>query len=142
MLAPEDGLLEWVDERPVLFLQMMSPVWRGLFLGGIGQARTGGGPLYQEQGYLLARAAAFEAHDALGVKARLESLPLVRLARQPWMERFSGRQIVAPADKRSHGIGRQRRGLKQLHQLLDAAGARGLEPQPAARAEAPQLRAA
>lgn len=50
MLHPDDALLNWADNVPIVHSQLIAPTVRGLFLSGLGQARTGGGFLFQEAG--------------------------------------------------------------------------------------------
>lgn len=117
MLHPDDGLLDWDGERPLVHTQMMAPRWRGLFFGGLGQARTGGGPLFQVGGYLLARMASFDVHSPQGVMAALDAHPAIRFA-----TRHLGYRSVQPADMRSYGLGHFRRTVPQFARLLDAIG--------------------
>ncbi|MFB9909109.1 NAD(P)-binding domain-containing protein [Allokutzneria oryzae] len=112
MLAPE-----LVDGQPVLCARTASPRHRGLFFPGIGQARTGGGPLYQEAGYLCARMIAHEAGSRRGVVEDLVSLLRGRLRSR----------LVRPADTRSRGLGAIQRDLRLLTWLLDRVGAPGAE---------------
>lgn len=118
MLRAQDQLIEWQDDLPVLFLMMMSPKRRGLFISGMGQARTGGGPLFQEAGYLSARMAAFDAQDRDGVMSRLAAHPAVRFA-----QRWRGLRLVEKADTKSRSLREHRSALTALSRLLDAIGA-------------------
>jgi cation diffusion facilitator CzcD-associated flavoprotein CzcO len=117
MLHPVDNLLDWDGDLPILHTQMMAPKWRGLFFAGLGQARTGGGPLFQVGGYLLARMAAFDAHSPIGIMAAINQHPSTRFA-----TRVFGYHSVQPANVRSYGVGYYQRTLPQFTQLLDAIG--------------------
>lgn len=129
MLHEADGLIDWRDDLPVLFLMMMSPKRRGLFVAGLGQARTGGGPLFQEAGYLSARMAAFDARDDQGIMARLAAHPVLRFA-----QRWRGLRLVEKADTKSRSLREHRSGLRALASMLNDVGA----PDGAARRGASQ----
>ncbi len=117
MLYPADDLLDWDGEKPILHTQMMAPRRRGLFFAGLGQARTGGGPLFQAGGYLLARMATFDIHSPQGVMAALDAHPAISFA-----TRYFGYQSIQPADTRSYGLGHFERTVPQFARLLDAIG--------------------
>lgn len=123
MLAPEDGLLDWQDGKPVMFLQLALPKARGLFIPGLGQARTGGGPLFEMGGYLTARMAAFDARNPSGV---IDAL--TRELRGRWLARIFGVQTVAPADMRSLSLQSHLASGRQLAGLLDSIGAPDAKP--------------
>lgn len=114
MLWEEDRLIDWEDGLPVLFLMMMSPKRRGLFISGLGQARTGGGPLFESAGYLSARMAAFEARDAEGVMATLRKHGALRFA-----QRWQGLRMVEKADTKSRSLHEHQSALRGLAAILD-----------------------
>lgn len=114
MLRSEDRLLDWENGLPVLFLMMMSPKRRGLFISGLGQARTGGGPLFQEAGYLSARMAAFDARDSEGVMAKLSKHAALRFA-----QRWRGLRLVEKADTKSRSLHEHQSALRSLASILD-----------------------
>ncbi len=114
MLWPEDQLLEWEDGLPVLFLMMMSPKRRGLFIAGLGQARTGGGPLFQDAGYLSARMAALDARDPESVMAKLRNHATLQFA-----QRWTGLRMVEKADTKSRGLHEHQAALRSLASILD-----------------------
>ncbi|MGL4239441.1 flavin-containing monooxygenase [Tabrizicola sp.] len=118
MLKPEDGLLDWDGDLPVVWLQLAAPKARGLFIAGLGQARTGGGPLFELGGYLVARMMAFDARDKDGIIAAVENHPRIRLAK-----RWFGLKTSEKADTRSRGFYEHLRGGQQLARLLDDLGA-------------------
>jgi cation diffusion facilitator CzcD-associated flavoprotein CzcO len=117
MFDPADGLLDWDGDLPILHTQMMAPKWRGLFFAGLGQARTGGGPLFQVGGYLLARMAAFDVNSPIGVMSAIDRHSSIRLATQVF-----GYQSVQPADINSYGVGYYGRIVPQFIQLLNEIG--------------------
>jgi cation diffusion facilitator CzcD-associated flavoprotein CzcO len=118
MLAPEDDLLDWEGGKPVMFLQTALPKARGLFIAGLGQARTGGGPLFQIGGYLTARMAAFDARGATGL---IEAIAAT--SRMQFLEWAFGFKPVAPADTRSLSLQHHLASARELTKLLDAIGA-------------------
>lgn len=118
MLHPEDELLEYRGDLPMLYGQVMAPRYRGLLFTGIGQARTGGGPIFQQLGYLVARIAAFEGRDPAGLMAVTEKQPLLRL----WKKIFRNFTFERPASLRSMGIGEVRRTLGLAKRSLDYLG--------------------
>ncbi|ATQ43895.1 flavin-containing monooxygenase [Caulobacter mirabilis] len=118
MLREADGLIDWRDDLPLLFLMMMSPKRRGLFIAGLGQARTGGGPLFQDAGYMSARMAAFDARDRDGVMSRLAAHHAIRFA-----QRWRGLRLVEKADTKSRSLREHRSALIGLGRLLDSIGA-------------------
>lgn len=134
MLDAKDGILDWDGELPVLFMQNMAPKFRGLFFPGIGQARTGGGPLYQGMGYLTARMVAYEGRSEEGVMAALRRQPVIQWLCKPWVERLRGEKIQQPVSFRSLGIGEARRRIAFVKGLLDKIGA---PDAPSARSPAP-----
>lgn len=114
MLRPEDDLLDWEDGLPVLHSQIIAPKVRGLFIQGLGQARTGGGPLFQESGYLVARMAAHEARSGLPITAGIDQNHMIRFA-----TKFLGYHSIQKADTRSRGVADLDRGLRHLRSILD-----------------------
>ena len=114
MLNEADEVLDWQDKLPRLFLRIMSPKYRGIFFPGIGQARTGGGPLYQESGYLIARLAAHDANSTESVQRQL---------RDHWMIDFAmlflGLKAVAKADLSSRSLKYYLKMINDLHRVLD-----------------------
>ncbi len=118
MLAPEDGLLDWQDGKPVMFLQLALPKARGLFIAGLGQARTGGGPLFEMGGYLTARMAAFDARNATGVMEALSNTSDLRFAKWAF-----GHDPVGPADTRSLSLQNHLASGRKLNRMLDSIGA-------------------
>jgi hypothetical protein len=123
MLAADGGILHWKGERPILFLQMIAPLRRGLFFPGIGQARTGGGPLYQSFGEIVARMMAYDAGAEDGVIVALRTRSRLRWLNSGLARKLLGEILVRPASFRSIGIGEARRQARQLNSLLDAIGA-------------------
>ncbi len=121
MLEPD--LVTFERGLPVLFMQTMVPGQRGLFVAGLGQARTGGGPLYQGSGYAIARLIAHEGRSREGTMAELERLPIVRALSSAPLRRLTGFQVVGRADMRSRGLGDASRRVKGLDRLADAIGA-------------------
>jgi NADPH-dependent 2,4-dienoyl-CoA reductase/sulfur reductase-like enzyme len=117
MLKPGDDLLSWEDGLPVLHSQLIAPKVRGLFIMGLGQARTGGGPLFQESGYLVARMAAHEARGGLAITDAIDRDNMIRFARA-----FLGYRSVDKADMRSRGIVHVTRSLRHLRSILDRIG--------------------
>lgn len=118
MLDPADGLVDFDSDLPIVHTQMIAPKVRGLFINGLGQARTGGGPLFQDGAYAVARMATFEARSPLPITQAIDCSPEIRFAR-----RHLGYRSLAPADTRSYSLARQQRGLRQLARILDRIGA-------------------
>lgn len=117
MLRPEDALLDWENDLPVLHSQLIAPKVRGLFINGLGQARTGGGPLFQEAGYLVARMAAHEVRRALPIADAIDGHRSIRFART-----VLGYRSVTKADMRSYGVAYINRSLRHLRSILDDVG--------------------
>jgi len=92
----------------------MSPKSCGIYFPGIGQARTGGGPLYQESGYLIARLAAFDALSSKSVQRQL---------RDHWMIDFAilfmRLKAVAKADLSSKSLRFYSKKISDLHRVLN-----------------------
>jgi Flavin-binding monooxygenase-like len=118
MLWPEDDLLDWQDDLPLIWLQLAAPKARGLFIAGLGQARTGGGPLFELGGYLTARMAAFDTKDADGVIAAVERHRSISFGK-----RWLGLKTVEKADTRSRSLQDHLRSGRQLSRILDDIGA-------------------
>ncbi|WP_255218833.1 flavin-containing monooxygenase [Actinomadura formosensis] len=116
-LHPEDDLLDWEGDLPILHSQLIVPKVRGLFITGLGQARAGGGPLFQETGYLVARMAAHEARSSQPITEAIDRDRMIGFARA-----FLGYRSVARTDTRSHGIAYVTRGLRHLRSILDGIG--------------------
>lgn len=108
----------FAGDLPIVHTQLIAPKVRGLFVNGLGQARTGGGPLFQDGAYAVARMAAFEARSALPITQAIDASPEIRFAR-----RYLGYRSVGPADTRSYSLARQQRGLRHLSRILDRIGA-------------------
>lgn len=123
MLAPEDGLLEWKEGKPVMYLQLALLRARGLFIAGLGQARTGGGPLFEMGGYLVARMAAYDARNPQGVMEAISATARMRFARWAF-----GQDPVAPADTRSLSLQHHVASGRLLNGLLDTIGAPDARP--------------
>lgn len=136
MLDPADGLVDLDGDLPVVHTQMIVPKVRGLLVNGLGQARTGGGPLFQAAGYVIARMAAFEASSPVPLTEAIDASPQIRFAR-----RYLGYRSVAAAATRSYSLARQQRALRQLTRILDRIGAPDA-PSRRARAEDAGLDAA
>lgn len=120
MLDPADRVLDWVDGLPVLYRNMVAPEVRGLFFAGLGRARTGGGPLFEATGYLLARMAVLDAasdESVVALLARQERRGWRRFGPDPGFARGP-----APADMRPHGLGTWRRRIAAARRLLDKVG--------------------
>lgn len=111
------------------------PNARGLFVNGLGQARTGGGPLFQAAGYAIARMAAFEASSPVPLADAIDRTPQIRCAR-----RCLGYLSMATADTRSYSLARRQRALRQLTRILDRIDAPDA-PSRRARAEGTGLSA-
>ncbi|MEM9213746.1 MAG: NAD(P)-binding domain-containing protein [Cyanobacteria bacterium P01_F01_bin.150] len=75
MLKPYDQILVWEDRLPILFMGMMAPNYRGLFFAGLGQAQSGGGPLFQGGGDILGRMMAKEIRSDIGVMTLIRNHP-------------------------------------------------------------------
>ena len=118
LLRPEDQLLDWDGRLPVMFLQLASPKHRGLFIAGLGQARTGGGPLFELGGYLTARMATFDARQGQSVTAAIAAHPEIRFA-----QRWLGLKLVDKADMRSRSLQEHTKAGAGLARVLDAIGA-------------------
>lgn len=117
MLKDEDNLIDWEDDLPVIHSQLIAPKVRGLFINGLGQARTGGGPLFEESGYLLARMAAHEARSGVPITDAISANPAIRFAKS-----VLGYRSVAKADTRSYGVAHVTRSLRHLRSILDSIG--------------------
>jgi len=118
MLREEDHVIERKGDLPILLVGTVAPLHRGLFFVGLGQARTGGGPLFQSAGYSVARLAALDAHSSRPVP------DLIRESkRAQFLEKRLKRRLERPADMRSKGLGEVQRGLKWLAGLCDEIGA-------------------
>ena len=96
MLDPADALLRLEGGRPVLLLGLAAPDHRGLFVPGLGQARTGGGPLFQESGYCVARMIAHEMRSTDGLRADASRLREVRAAQHTTVQRLLDLPLVGP----------------------------------------------
>jgi len=123
MLHPEDGIINFKTGLPVLFMQLMSPNFRGLFTPGIGQARTGGGPVYQASGYLFSRMIALEAKSPKGVMADLKNHPAIKLASSPLVAKKYRTDLVTRANMASRGLGDLKRMLTLMTWLLNSINA-------------------
>ncbi len=120
MLDPADRILEWSDGLPILYRNMIAPNARGLFFAGLGRARTGGGPLFEASGYLVARLAVLDAQSGESALALL-----ARQERQGWRGlRLGLGQDLGPsrADMRPYGKGLWRRRIGLARHLLDKIG--------------------
>lgn len=118
MVDPADQLVDFDGGLPIVHTQMIAPKVRGLFINGLGQARTGGGPLFQDAAYAIARMAAFEATSPVPITEAIDGARQIRFAR-----RYLGYRSVAAADTRSYSLARQQRALRQLARILDQIGA-------------------
>jgi hypothetical protein len=117
MLRAEDHLIDWEDGLPILHSQLIAPRVRGLFINGLGQARTGGGPLFQHAGYLVARMAAYEARSPIAITTAIDGHRSIRFA-----HRYLNYDSVSKADTRSYGQARHNRSLRHLTTILDDVG--------------------
>ena len=118
MLHEDDHVIERKGDLPILLVGTVAPLHRGLFFVGLGQARTGGGPLFQSAGYSVARLAALDAHSSRPVP------DLIRESkRAQFLQKRLKRRLDRPADMRSKGLGEVQRGLKWLSGLCDEIGA-------------------
>jgi len=118
MLLDDDRVIERKGDLPILLVGTVAPRNRGLFFVGLGQARTGGGPLFQAAGYSVARLAALEVRSPQPVHALIRDSK-----RAQFVERRLKRRLERPADMRSKGLGEVRRGLNWLDKLCDDIGA-------------------
>lgn len=118
MLAREDDLLDWQDGKPVMFMQLGLPKARGIFIAGLGQARTGGGPLFEMGGYLVARMAAFDARNPKGVMEAISDTSQIKFGKWAF-----GYDTIAPADTRSLSLQHHLASGSKLSGLLDTIGA-------------------
>jgi cation diffusion facilitator CzcD-associated flavoprotein CzcO len=114
MLAPD--LVRFEGGLPILFLGTLAPGRPGLYFAGLGQARTGGGPLFQASGYAIARLMAAEADGS--VEQRIRGLWRIQAA-----DRLRLQPLVARADMRSMGLAEARRKLGMLDKIADAIDA-------------------
>ena len=117
MLKSEDGVLDWEEELPVLFLGMMAPKYRGLFFSGLGQAQAGGGPLFQGGGDVIARLVAMEAQSEDGVMKLIRNCRSIRAA-----QRFLNMKFVEKLDQTSHPGPVVRRAIREAVKVLDEIG--------------------
>ncbi|MGI9303923.1 MAG: flavin-containing monooxygenase [Gammaproteobacteria bacterium] len=117
MLKYEDGLLDWEEGLPVLFLGMMAPKYRGLFFSGLGQAQAGGGPLFQGGGDVLARMLAKEARSDVGVMNLIRGSNLGRLA-----NKYLDTKFVEKLDQTSHPGRVVRQSIRYAMKVLDEIG--------------------
>ena len=117
MLKDEDGLLDWEQDLPVLFLGLMAPKYRGLFFSGLGQAQAGGGPLFQGGGDVLARLAAKEIRSDVGVMELIRKNKSMRVA-----EKYLDMRFVEKLDITSHPGSVVRKSIKQALKILDEIG--------------------
>mgnify|MGYP000008056098 CR=1 FL=1 len=117
MLVDEDQVLNWKDGLPELFLRSMSPNYRGIFFPGIGQARTGGGPLYQAGGYVTARLLAQEARSQEAVKDQLAKNNRIMFARK-----YLKQPLVQKADMSSRGLGFYLPRIRAFNKIMDELG--------------------
>ena len=115
MLA--DGLLDWEQDVPVLFMGMMAPKYRGLFFSGLGQAQAGGGPLFQGGGDILGRMVAAEAHSEIGIMQLLRSSKSLQLA-----NKYLDMKFVEKLDQTSHPGRVVRKSIRQAMKVLDEIG--------------------
>ncbi|BFM17224.1 NAD(P)-binding domain-containing protein [Maricurvus nonylphenolicus] len=118
MLSNSDNILPVDNEHPKLFLRTMSPDYRGIFFAGIGQARTGGGPLYQEGGYAIARLAALDVSSTTPIQQQLSQHWMVMYAVM-----FMGLKLVEAADLSSKSLHFYLRNLRDLNRILNRLGA-------------------
>ncbi len=118
MLHDADQVIERKGDLPILLVGTVAPRHRGLFFVGLGQARTGGGPLFQSAGYSVARLAALESRSPTPVHELIRSSQ-----RAQFVEKRLKRRLERPADMRSKGLGEVLRGLKWLDGLCNEIGA-------------------
>jgi cation diffusion facilitator CzcD-associated flavoprotein CzcO len=117
MLHPEDKLLDWQADLPLLHTGYLAPKYRGLFFSGFGQARTGGGPLFQASGYILARLIAGETYSEAGIAQKLENHLRLKFAKK-----WQGYQFVATPDLTSRSLRYHQKNIKQFLKILDELG--------------------
>ena len=89
----------------------------------IGQARTGGGPVYQASGYLFSRMIALEAKSPKGVMADLKSHPAIKMASSPLIAKKYRTDLVTRANMKSRGLGDLKRMLTMMTWLLNSINA-------------------
>lgn len=117
MLKDEDGLLDWEQGLPVLFLGMMAPNYRGLFFSGLGQAQAGGGPLFQGGGNVLARLLVKEVRSDVGVMELIRNSRSMRLA-----NKYLDMTFVEKLDQTSHPGRVVRQSIRSAMKVLDEIG--------------------
>ncbi len=117
MIHAEDKLLDWAGDVPILFWGLMAPKYRGLFFSGLGQARTGGGPLFQHGGNIIARLAAKEIASDAGVMALLQRHRGLAFAQKYFRMKF-----VDKLETRSLSGEQVRKQIRWAYKFLDAIG--------------------